>query len=71
MDRWPISPPEPDIVGKCAHCDGELYEGCEYVYDNLDSEWYCDDDCFVKQRRDGGDITDKTIEAPEHDYDDC
>jgi hypothetical protein len=65
-DRWKTSPPlEPDVAGKCAKCEADLYEGCEYTYDALDGEYYCDSDCFFDKMRDN--MTTKVIEAPERD----
>jgi hypothetical protein len=63
----PLNPPEPDIIGECAYCSVDLYDGCDYVLDRMGDEWYCDDDCYVKSRRDCGDIVTKAIEPDEPD----
>jgi hypothetical protein len=60
-DTWKTTPPEPTIVGKCAHCDAELYSLCEYVHDYNEDEWFCDDDCFVKKLREAGDLVTEVI----------
>jgi hypothetical protein len=56
-DTWKTTPPEPTIVSKCAYCDAELYADCDYVHHHDEDEWFCDDDCFVKKLRDGGELT--------------
>ena len=60
-DTWKTTPPEPDIVGKCAYCDAELYAKCEYVQYRNDDEWFCDDDCFVKKLREEGELVTEVI----------
>lgn len=64
-DTWKTTPPEPTVIGKCTHCDGDLYAGCDYVHDRVEDEWYCDDICFLHQRREAGDLVTKTINEEE------
>jgi hypothetical protein len=61
LDRWLTTPPEPKVVGKCAHCDAELYANCGYVHDRNENEWYCDTDCFVAKLREADDLVTDTI----------
>jgi hypothetical protein len=61
-DTWKTSPPEPNVVGECRYCGVELYDGCEYVHDRNDDEWYCDDECCVNHLRHKGDIVTESIE---------
>lgn len=60
-DRWLTTPPDPDVVGKCANCGDELYARCEYVRDRCDDEWYCSDACYVEKRREAGDLVTEVI----------
>lgn len=60
-DTWKTTPPEPNIAGKCAGCDADLYAGCDYVKDRVDSEWYCDTDCYVERLREAGDLASEVI----------
>lgn len=60
-DTWKTTPPEPRIVGKCAHCDAELYANCEYTHDRNEDGWFCDTECFVKKLREAGDLVDDEI----------
>jgi hypothetical protein len=60
-DRHLIEPPEPDIAGKCTYCDAELYAGCDYVHDRGESEWFCDDECYVQLRREAGDLATEVL----------
>jgi hypothetical protein len=65
-DRWKTTPPpEPESVRLCANCEGDLFEGGEYVRDLIDDEWYCDTDCYFEKMREN--ITTEVIEAPERD----
>ncbi|PFP30214.1 hypothetical protein COJ96_05735 [Bacillus sp. AFS073361] len=53
FDRWKTTPPaEPASVRLCAHCEGDLFEGGEYVKDLVEGEWYCDTDCYFEKMRD-------------------
>jgi hypothetical protein len=60
-DRWKTTPPEPTVVGKCEHCNAELYANCEYTHDRSDNEWFCDVECYVHQRLEAGDLVTETI----------
>jgi hypothetical protein len=60
---YKTTPPEPTISGKCTHCDGDLYAGCDYVHERSEAEWYCDDECFVQARRKAGDLVTEAIEC--------
>jgi hypothetical protein len=61
LDRWLTTPPEPDVVGKCAYCDAELYAGCEYTRDRENNEWFCDTACYTNKKSEEGVITTEAI----------
>jgi hypothetical protein len=61
-DAWKTSPPEPDVVGKCAHCEADLYIGCEYAHDRNENEWYCGDTCYVDAKRESGDLVTEVVD---------
>lgn len=56
-----LNPPEPHIAGKCAYCDADLYDGCEYVKCVNTGRYYCDESCYVEQQRNEGELTTEVI----------
>lgn len=40
LKDYNLEPEEPDVMGHCLICDGEIYEGCAYYEYN---GWYFDD----------------------------
>ena len=60
-DAWKTTPPEPDIVGQCCECHGDLYANCEYTYDRDNDEYFCDDGCYVEHKREAGIIVSEPV----------
>ena len=56
LDRWLTTPPEPDVIGECDYCGGDLYANCDYLHDRNDDEWFCDDECYLDKKREDGDL---------------
>lgn len=41
----PLEPPEPNIIGECICCGGEIYEGSEYYTTDNDEMVHADNYC--------------------------
>lgn len=60
-DTWKTTPPEPSVARECSYCQADLYVGCDYVHDRNNDEWYCDDNCFIEDLRDKGELVTEEV----------